>query len=59
MQVNDHGAMIKENVIRRKGNKTSRSLPFLALPDILFKNPLLLVILKLTFMLTFAGTTAL
>lgn len=30
-------ANIKGNVIRRKGNKTSRSLPFLALPDILFK----------------------
>lgn len=59
MQVDGHGAMIKGNEIRRKGNKTSRSLPFLALPDVLFKKPPLPVILKLTFMLTFAGTTAL
>lgn len=32
-------AVIKGNVIRRKGNKTSRSLPFLPLPDVLFKKP--------------------
>lgn len=32
-------AIIKENVIRRKGNETSRSLPSLALPDVPFKNP--------------------
>lgn len=32
-------AVIKGNVIRREGNKISRSLPLLALPDVLFKKP--------------------
>lgn len=32
-------AIMKGNVIRKKGSKTSRSLPFLALSDILFKKP--------------------
>jgi len=32
-------AIIKGNAISREGNKTSRALPFLALPDIFFKKP--------------------